>query len=94
MINDKKLIADSSARGENKPVVGGSYIIAKFEKETQRLVGFLSQGKRRWLPALSTKNKRFVADKINAEKELKLIESKYWWQSSHNYYYKLMVVSE
>lgn len=70
--------------------VGGSYIVAKFEKQTERLVGFLSKGKRRWLPALS-KHEKFISDKIGAEKQLLLITSKYDWQKElHNYYYKLM----
>jgi len=75
-----------------KANVSGSYIVAKIEKGTERVVGFLSAGKRRWLPPLSNKHKRFEADKEIAERELNLLKSKYDWQTTtHNYYYKLFV---
>lgn len=67
------------------------YSIIKIHKETGDVIGVLSRGKRRWLPIGSNK-KVYARYKDATENELKLINSKYTWQSSHAYRYELIKI--
>lgn len=60
----------------------------KFEKGTDRLIGYLSKGKRRWLPEVSKHEHLVLRTKSDEERIIKDFDSMYGWQKSHKYYYK------
>lgn len=60
---------------------------AKFEKGSDRLVGYLSRGKRRWLPEVSKHQhlQLTASERAGIEQQYK---SRYGWQETYNYYFK------
>lgn len=77
----------------NEPAFPPEYW-GKFKKGGNTLVGFLSKGKRRWLPKVS-KHEHLVIrsneDRIKIDQEFK---SKYGWQSiTHKYYYQSVPIA-
>lgn len=62
----------------------------KYEKGTDRLVGYLSRGGRRWRPfPPKTEQEYFLIQSIMVKQNMeRMYKSKYGWQTDHNYYYK------
>lgn len=69
-----------------------NFLLAKIEKETGRIVGFLSKGKRRWLPALSSKHMFFMGSEEQINEVGREFQDKYDWENSdHPYRYKVFI---
>lgn len=60
----------------------------KFEKGSDRLIGYLSKGKRRWLPEISKHQHLILKTPSEIDAIIKEYKDQYGWQHTYQYYFK------